>query len=79
MSRPRLPLAARPLECPHPSRLAPGHPHREEILALHAAALATGRPAYRDPATGYQVLTAAFLAGRPCCGHGCRHCPYVDD
>lgn len=26
---------------------------------------------------GYIVFTSAFLARRgPCCGNGCRHCPY---
>ena len=36
-----------------------------------------GRDWYPDPATGYMVLTAEFLAARgTCCGSGCRHCPY---
>jgi hypothetical protein len=75
-----LPLAPRPLDRPHPSRLAPGHPDRERILAAHADALAAGEAGYLDPATGLFVLTAAFLARRgTCCGRGCRHCPYVDD
>ncbi|WP_412736848.1 DUF5522 domain-containing protein [Krasilnikovia sp. MM14-A1259] len=73
------PLAPRPLTEPHPSRLAPGHPRRAEILAAHAAALAEGRPGYLDPESGLFVLTAGFLADRgTCCGRGCRHCPYVD-
>lgn len=76
----RLPLAPRPLDRPHPSRLAPNHPDRERILAAHAAALAAGQAGYADPATGLFVLTAGFLARRgTCCGRGCRHCPYVDD
>jgi hypothetical protein len=76
----RLPLAPRPLDRPHPSRLATEHPDRERILAAHADALAAGQAGYRDPGTGLFVLTAAFLADRgTCCGRGCRHCPYVDD
>lgn len=47
-------------------------------MALHAAAVAAGVPVYRDPATGYSVFTAAFLADRGyCCESGCRHCPYA--
>ena len=62
---------------PHPSRLAPGHPRRAELLAAHDQALAAGEPGYRDPATGFFVMTAAYLADRgSCCGNGCRHCPY---
>jgi hypothetical protein len=76
----RLPLAPRPLTEPHPSRLAPDHPRRAEILTSHAAALATGQAGYLDPQTGLFVLTAGFLADRgTCCARGCRHCPYVDD
>ncbi|MFI5491185.1 DUF5522 domain-containing protein [Actinoplanes sp. NPDC051859] len=72
--------AARPLTEPHPSRLAPGHPRRSDILAAHSAALAAGQAGYSDPETGLFVLTAGFLAKRgTCCGRGCRHCPYVDD
>jgi hypothetical protein len=74
-----LPLAARARTEPHPARLAPDHPRRAEILAVHAAALADGRPGYLDPETGLFVLTAGFLADRgTCCGRGCRHCPYID-
>jgi hypothetical protein len=74
----RLPLADRPLDHPHPSRLSPGHPRRAEILAAHAAALAADEAGYLDPDTGLFVLTAGFLARRgTCCGRGCRHCPYT--
>lgn len=63
---------------PHPSRLAPDHPRRAEILAAHAAAVAAGQAGYLDPETGLFVLTAGFLADRgTCCTRGCRHCPYV--
>lgn len=71
-------LALRPLTEPHPSRLAPDHPRRAEILAAHAVALAAGEAGYTDPETGLFVLTAGFLADRGrCCGSGCRHCPYT--
>jgi Family of unknown function (DUF5522) len=64
---------------PHPSRLAPDHPRRAEILAAHAAAMESGRLGYPDPQTGLFVLTAAFLAQRGfCCTRGCRHCPYLE-
>jgi hypothetical protein len=73
------PLSDRPLSEPHPSRLAPGHPHRAEILAAHAEAMARGDSGYIDPDSGLFVLTAAFLAQRgTCCDSGCRHCPFLD-
>mgnify|MGYP001988583887 CR=1 FL=1 len=34
------------------------------------------RNTYIDPDTGYSVFTAAYLKRRPCCGNGCRHCPW---
>lgn len=72
------PLADRPLTEPHPSRLPPQHPGREDVLAAHAAAMADGAAGYLDPQSGLFVLTAAFLAARgTCCTRGCRHCPYV--
>lgn len=74
----RLPLVDRPLTEPSPARLPAGAPGRAEVLARHAAALAAGEATYVDPATGYRVLTAGFLADRgTCCSLGCRHCPYT--
>lgn len=71
-------LADRPLNEPHPERLARGHPYHEKILNAHEAALAAGEAGYLDPETGLFVLTASFLVSRgTCCGRGCRHCPYV--
>jgi Family of unknown function (DUF5522) len=68
----------RPLSEPHPSRLAPDHPRRHEILAAHDAAMRAGEAGYVDPDTGLYVLTAAFLDARStCCESGCRHCPYL--
>ncbi len=72
-------LASRPLDEPHPSRLALADPRRAEILAAHEAALWAGAPGYTDPATGLFVFTAAYLADRQtCCESDCRHCPYVE-
>jgi len=72
------PLADRGPDEPHPSRLDPDRPGRSEILAAHRAAIEAGEPTYVDPATGYFVMTSAYLAGRgTCCHQECRHCPYV--
>ena len=71
-------LAPRPLTQPHPQRLPPDTPRRDEILAAHAAAVESGDAGYLDPTSGLFVLTAKFLDDRgTCCGRGCRHCPYV--
>ncbi len=72
------PLDDRPLTEPPADRLDRSAPGALEALAEHARALASGSPTYRDPITGYRVLTARTLADRgTCCGLGCRHCPYV--
>ncbi len=72
--------AGRAPDQPHPSRLDPDHPLREEILEAHRRALAAGEPGYTDPATGNYVMTSAYLAARgTCCAQGCRHCPYVGE
>ena len=48
-----------------------------ETQRRHDAAVAAGRPLYRDPWTGYYVMTAQALKDRGyCCQNGCRHCPY---
>lgn len=71
-------LADRPLDEPHPDRLAVDHPAREAVLVEHRAALASGAPGYFDPVSGLWVMTACSLADRgTCCHTGCRHCPYV--
>ena len=73
-----LPLDDRPLTEPRADRLDRSHPQAGEALAAHAAAMEDGDSTYRDPITGYRVLTARTLAARgTCCGLGCRHCPYV--
>jgi hypothetical protein len=72
------PLADRPLSQPHPDRLAPSDPAYEQAIRAHDEALSSGEDSYADPATGFVVLTAAYLVRRGyCCESGCRHCPYV--
>ena len=46
--------------------------------ALHRYAMEAEpqRDMYIDPATGYSVFTEAHLKRKPCCGNGCRHCPW---
>ena len=45
--------------------------------AAHAAAVAAGERIYRDPATGYVVMTELeHLRRGDCCGSACRHCPF---
>jgi hypothetical protein len=62
---------------PHPSRLAPDRSDRAAILERHRRASAMGLSSYLDPATGYSVMTADYLAERGyCCSQGCRHCPW---
>jgi hypothetical protein len=72
------PLDDRPLTEPHPDRLSPDDPAFTQIVRAHGDALVAGADSYVDPASGYTVLTAAYLARRGnCCESGCRHCPYV--
>ena len=71
-------LDDRPLTEPRADRLDRAHPLAAAALAAHAAALEAGAATYRDPISGYRVLTARTLADRgACCTLGCRHCPYV--
>lgn len=63
---------------PHPDRLSPQHPAYGAIIAAHTAAVEADVDGYVDPATGYWVFTARYLAERGhCCEQGCRHCPYL--
>jgi hypothetical protein len=72
-------LASRTLDEPHPSRLGPDAPHRDEILSAHRDAMAAGDDGYVDPVTGLFVFTAASLTERgTCCESRCRHCPYFE-
>ncbi len=37
-----------------------------------------GQYKYKDPATGYAVMTEhAHRARGTCCGNACRHCPFA--
>ena len=47
-----------------------------KALHRHAVGCEPPRDTYIDPDTGYSVFTAAYLKRRPCCGNGCRHCPW---
>lgn len=50
------------------------------LRALHDQAVAAGQALYRDPFTGYYVLTAKALRDKgDCCGNGCRHCPFTPE
>ena len=48
----------------------------DDIEDLHRSAIENGKPMYVDPVSGYRVFTSKELGKRPCCGNGCRHCPY---
>lgn len=44
---------------------------------LNQQAIANGSDTYKDPISGYQVLTSeALLKKGKCCGNSCRHCPF---
>jgi hypothetical protein len=46
-------------------------------LESYRRAVEAGQDTYRDPATGYFVMTELVLRERgTCCGNGCRHCPF---
>jgi hypothetical protein len=63
---------------PDPSRCSSTRADYGDIIAAHEAAVRRGDPTYRDPRTGFVVLTvAAHLARGECCHNGCRHCPWV--
>jgi hypothetical protein len=73
-------LHDRPLTEPRQDRLDRTHPQAAAALEAHATALDLGQATYRDPISGYRVLTARTLADRgTCCGLGCRHCPYAPE
>ncbi|XP_005099116.1 uncharacterized protein LOC101863745 [Aplysia californica] len=47
------------------------------IHEKHVEALREGQEMYRDPSTGYDVITRlSHLRRGHCCGNACRHCPY---
>lgn len=52
----------------------------EPFVAAHARAVAAGQRTYRDPVTGFVVMTELTHLDRGrCCGSGCRHCPFDHD
>lgn len=52
----------------------------EDFEALHLKAENDNKSMYRDPKTGFSVLTRKFLKERGyCCNSACRHCPYNED
>ncbi len=66
-------------DAPHPARLDPARDDYDDIVRAHRAATARGDATYRDPATGFLVLTRDTLLARgTCCTQGCRHCPYLE-
>eukprot|EP01059_Diplonema_ambulator_P036239 TRINITY_DN8969_c1_g2_i1.p1 TRINITY_DN8969_c1_g2~~TRINITY_DN8969_c1_g2_i1.p1 ORF type:complete len:596 (+),score=86.83 TRINITY_DN8969_c1_g2_i1:64-1851(+) len=56
---------------------AKNHNPLTDIEETHKLACSRGDTTYKDPATGYTVLTEVAHKQRGyCCGHRCRHCPY---
>lgn len=48
-----------------------------DIYMAHLKALRERRLSYKDPKTGYVVMSVSqLLLNGKCCGNGCRHCPY---
>lgn len=48
-----------------------------QIEELHTQACLACKSTYKDPSTGYSVMTEhALLKRGECCGNACRHCPY---
>ena len=43
---------------------------------LNKKSISEGKKTYIDPKPGYKVFNSEELKKRPCCGNGCRHCPY---
>jgi hypothetical protein len=65
---------------PDPRRLDPHREDYDAIIRAHESAVREGEPLYRDPATGFLVLTVdALFARGGCCEAGCRHCPYLGE
>ena len=60
-----------PPSTPKPKQAVP------DIEELHEQACLEGKFQYKDPATGYTVISKLGHQKRGyCCGHRCRHCPY---
>ncbi|MFH4976679.1 hypothetical protein AB6A40_003388 [Gnathostoma spinigerum] len=51
--------------------------YQKNIYNTHLKAVEERKLHYRDPKTGYVVMTVSNLLHLgECCGNGCRHCPY---
>jgi ATP-binding cassette subfamily B (MDR/TAP) protein 1 len=49
----------------------------KDYNTAHQEAVEAGAMYYKDPETGYSVITSLAHQKRgKCCGSGCRHCPY---
>lgn len=48
----------------------------QTFIELNKKSISDGKKSYIDPKTGYSVFNSEELKKRPCCGNGCRHCPY---
>ena len=60
-----------------PTKFDKTHPMYEKIMATHDAAVSAGLTEYKDPKTGFSVMTESFLKAKGfCCKNDCRHCPY---
>jgi hypothetical protein len=66
------------LAVPHPARFDLSQREAPVVIAAHEEAIDAGSDGYRDPRTGWFVMTARYLWERgSCCESGCRHCPYL--
>ena len=60
-----------------PTKFDQTDPMYEKIMAAHDAAVSEGLTEYKDPKTGFSVMTEPFLKTKGfCCKNECRHCPY---
>ena len=60
-----------------PTKFDKTRPMYEKIIAEHDAAVSAGLTEYKDPKTGFSVMTEPFLKAKGfCCKNDCRHCPY---
>ncbi|KAL1922731.1 uncharacterized protein VTP21DRAFT_9107 [Calcarisporiella thermophila] len=60
-----------------PNSVPPKQEATPEWVEVHRLACENGEMTYKDPATGYTVMTALSHKKRGyCCGNKCRHCPF---
>jgi hypothetical protein len=49
----------------------------DSIKQLHEQSCREGKNSYKDPSTGFLVITEiGHLKRGYCCNNGCRHCPW---